>query len=129
MQVTCVSQAHLLESSLMKILLNRRLFSSFFFGSLKLWTFVRWSWCCRTFKVKGATACTARPSVCDDLTKRFIDVGNSLKMSPNPATFGTLGGGRRKGIVGHVGTGFRHGGWQQVEAKRAKVGREGFLSF
>ena len=79
--------------------------------------------------VKGATACTARPSVCDDLAKGFIGIGISLKMSPNPATFGTLGGGRRKGIVGHVGTGFRHGEWQQVEAKRAKVGREGVLSF
>ena len=79
-------------------------------------------------KVKGATACTARPSVCDDLAKGFIGVGISLKMSPNPI-FCTLGGGRRKGIVGHVGTGFRHGEWQQVEAKRAKVGREGFLSF
>ena len=63
------------------------------------------------------------------MAKGFIGIGISLKMSPNPATFGTLGGGRRKDIVGHVGTGFRHGEWQQVEAKRAKVGREGFLSF
>ena len=60
-------------------------------------------------KVKGATACTACPSVCDDLAKGFIGIGISLKMIPNPATFGRLGGGRRKGIVGHVGTGFRHG--------------------
>ena len=63
------------------------------------------------------------------MAKGFISVGISLKMSQNLATFGTFGGGRRKGIVGHVGTGFRDGEWQQVEAKRAKVGREGVLSF
>ena len=80
-------------------------------------------------KVKKATACTARPSVCDDLAKRFIGVGISLKMCPSPATFGHLGRGRLKGIVGHVGNGFRHGEWQQVDAKRANVGRERGLSF
>ena len=75
-------------------------------------------------KVKGSTACMARPAVCDVLAKGFIGVGISIKVSPNPATFGTLGGGRRKGIVGHVGTGFR-----QVEAKRENLGRERILSF
>ena len=50
-------------------------------------------------------------------------------MSQNLATFGTFGGGRRKGIVGHVGTGFRDGEWQQVEAKRAKVAERGFCRF
>ena len=70
-----------------------------------------------------------RPSVCDDLAKGFIGIGISLKMSPNPATFGTLGGGRRKDIVGHVGTGFRHGEWQQVEAKRARWAERGFCRF
>ena len=98
-----------------------------------MWTFFSGarsgSWCCRTLKVKGASACTARLSVCDDLAKGFISVGISLKMSQNPATFGTLGGGKRKGIVGHVGTGFRDGEWQQVEAKRAKVAERGFCRF
>ena len=74
------------------------------------------------------TSCTARPSVSDDLAKGFIGVGISLKVNPNPATFGTLGGGGRKGIVGHVGTGFKHGEWQQVDANRANVGRERVLS-
>ena len=80
-------------------------------------------------KVNKATACTARPSVCDDLAKGFFGVGISIKVSPNPATFGTLREGGRKGIVGHVGTGFRNGEWLQVEAKRANVGRERVLSF
>ena len=51
-------------------------------------------------KVKGETACTARRSVCDDLAKGFIGVGISLKMSPKPATFGTLAAGGRKVSLG-----------------------------
>ena len=54
-----------------------------------------------------------RPLVCDDLAKGFIGVYISLKMSPNPAAFGTLRGRRRKGVVEHVGTGFKHGEWHR----------------
>ena len=46
-------------------------------------------------KVKEATACTARPSVCNDLAMGFIGIGISLKMSPNPVTFGRFCGGKR----------------------------------
>ena len=133
MQVPCVSQAHLLESSLLEILLNRCIVFVLLLRIaeiVNLWqVLVQLLGAAGLVKVKKSTVYTARPSVCDDLANVFIGVGISLKMSPSPATFGHLGRGRRKGIVGHVGNGFRHGEWQQVDAKRANVGRERGLSF
>ena len=133
MQVTCVSQAHLLESSLLEILLNRCIVFVLLLRIAEIvdlcQVLVQVLGAAGLVKVNKSTVYTARPSVCDDLAKRFIGVGISLKMCPSPATFGHLGRGRLKGIVGHVGNGFRHGEWQQVDAKRANVGRERGLSF
>ena len=80
-------------------------------------------------KVKGATTCTARPLICDDLAKGFIGVGISLKISPKPAAFGTLRGGRRKGIVEHVSTGFRHGEWHRWRKTGQMWAERGFCRF
>ena len=133
MQVTCVSQAHLIETSLLEILLNRCIVLVLLLRIAEIvdlcQVLVLALGASGHVKVKGATTCPSRPLVCDNLANGFIGVGISLKMSPIPATFGHLGRGRRKGIVGHVGNGFRHGEWQQVDAKRANVGRERGLSF
>ena len=80
-------------------------------------------------KVKGAIRCTARPLVCDEMAKGFIGVGISLKMSLNPAAFGNLRGGRRKGIVEHVGTGFRHGEWHRWRQTGQMWTERGFCRF
>ena len=133
MQVTCVSQAQLLESSLLEILLNRCIILVLFLRIAKIvalyQVLVQVLGAAGFVKVKGATTCTARPLVCDDLAKGFIGVVISHKMSPNPAAFGTLRGGRRKGIVGHVGTDFRHGEWHRWRQTGQMWAERGFCRF
>ena len=80
-------------------------------------------------KVNGATTCTARPLVCDDLAKGCIGVDMSLKMSPNPAAFGNLRGGRRRDIVELVGTGFRHDEWHRWRQTGQMWAERGFCRF
>ena len=51
-------------------------------------------------KVKGATACTSRPSFRDDTAKGFIGVSISIKTVINPATFGTMVVGGARALLG-----------------------------
>ena len=93
MQVTCVLQDHVLESFISEIPLNSCIVLVLLLRIAEIvdlcQVLVQVLGAAGLVKVKGSTACKARPSVCDDLSKVFIGVGIIRTMSPNPAAFGT----------------------------------------